>query len=355
MSLSIKQNYNYNHPNTLVINLINGGGGGGLKRKSSDNINIIFDLMTKILPAEIKNSILIYSDILGINTMSSVNKIWNSFINKNNYLWNTCSLQLNLQNSNKGEIIDFTLLTIELTVKKFPNEIINRSFNNELSTLTNQLGFNNLNELQKISKARDVIVVWKILQEKLEDNVINPINLNLNEINSAKELLEKAEGFQEWFIENLTNLMLLDEIDFSNNQLTILPEELFLLTNLRFLDLSDNELSTISNNIQSLHNLRFLNLKNNFINSLPEGIWELKNLQELNLSGNELTQINSKIIGLSKLEELNISNNYLINLPKEMWDLPHLCDINFSGNNIKELPQKQVRIISTRRLFGFYF
>ncbi len=61
--------------------------------------------------------------------------------------------------------------------------------------------------------------------------------------------------------------------------------------NIEELNFKNNELYTMPNNICYLVNLKKIDFKNNKLTSLPKDIGNLKNLKSLNLSGNELTEL----------------------------------------------------------------
>jgi Leucine-rich repeat (LRR) protein len=76
------------------------------------------------------------------------------------------------------------------------------------------------------------------------------------------------------------------ELDFSENQLTSLPENIFKnLPKLQRLSLDNNQLTSLPENIfNNLHNLEYLHLEFNKLTSLPKSIYRLHNLRELYLS-----------------------------------------------------------------------
>jgi hypothetical protein len=82
------------------------------------------------------------------------------------------------------------------------------------------------------------------------------------------------------------------------NKLTVLPDELFNLRNLRSLSLNHNNLSILPKNIKKLTNLHTLDISHNNLTVLPDEIGNLTNLIILNFSNNKLTTIPITIINI---------------------------------------------------------
>ena len=74
------------------------------------------------------------------------------------------------------------------------------------------------------------------------------------------------------------------------------------------LDLSDNNLSVIPDKVFLLPNLQKLDLKNNNIVEIPQEVEKLTKLKKLDVSNNKITTLNKAIATLN-LSILNCSNN----------------------------------------------
>ncbi|KAL4451158.1 hypothetical protein ABPG74_021480 [Tetrahymena malaccensis] len=86
------------------------------------------------------------------------------------------------------------------------------------------------------------------------------------------------------------------KLDLSFKQITILPSDIYSLSQLEVLDLSNNKLNALDPKISQLSTLKVLNIANNNIISLPNSLLQMKNLQFLNCSGNPLSNQFDKLL-----------------------------------------------------------
>jgi len=129
------------------------------------------------------------------------------------------------------------------------------------------------------------------------------------------------------------------ELDFIFKGLTILPNAIKNLTNLKNLTLRYNQLTEIPDWIESLYVLESLNLNVNNINKLPKTIGHLSRLKELLLWKNELQDLPNSICSLQSLKYLNLRLNQLKLLPKDLGNLINLIDMNLHDNKLTEIPE----------------
>ncbi len=112
---------------------------------------------------------------------------------------------------------------------------------------------------------------------------------------------------------------------------TDLPEDMSDLVLLEELTLYSNQLTKLPTNIGNLNKLTKLHLQQNNLESLPTTIGNLTNLIELKLEGNKLTSLPTTIGGLTSLEKLYLSqsssNNKITSLPDEIGDLSNLKEL----------------------------
>lgn len=95
-------------------------------------------------------------------------------------------------------------------------------------------------------------------------------------------------------------------LDFSNANISTIPDEIACLQNITSLILGDNPIQDVPEVICMLNELQYLSLENTDITTLPECIYNLPNLDLLNLCGVELSQDTSNI---NLEEEQNTSSN----------------------------------------------
>ena len=147
--------------------------------------------------------------------------------------------------------------------------------------------------------------------------------------------------YKDWrLLHCVPGVCALTVLSLSGNRLSVLPQEIGALGNLRELWLSINGLSSVPPAIGSLTNLRKLDLDNNKFRTLPPQIGALVNLRELWLSNNKLSALPPEIGDLGKLRELWLSNNKLSTLPPGIGALGNLRWLDLSDNKLSTLPSK---------------
>ena len=114
-------------------------------------------------------------------------------------------------------------------------------------------------------------------------------------------LLEEFPQNQRW--------QTIKKLELSDINLSILPETIGLLTNLKTLSIEACGLTEVPESIGNLTNLRELNLKENELTSMPDSIGNLTNLEELRLNGNQLVTLPDSIANIPKLKVLNLRDN----------------------------------------------
>ncbi|CAG9138603.1 unnamed protein product [Plutella xylostella] len=139
-------------------------------------------------------------------------------------------------------------------------------------------------------------------------------------------------------------LYAITRIDVSNNELRILPPELFVLKSLRHLNAAQNKLErlpTLSEPFEEdieASKTRRMKKPNK---KLRPAVYSAPVLQDLYLQDNRLEEIPPELFSLPNLVTLDISNNKLRTLPYEMWTAPRLKDLNAALNHLKDLPHKE--------------
>jgi hypothetical protein len=98
------------------------------------------------------------------------------------------------------------------------------------------------------------------------------------------------------------------------------------------MDLSDNALTLLPESIGSLKNLKYLMLSDNAFTLLPEPIGLLQNLKILNVRNNVITQLPGFIVNLNNLETIHLQNTSIKELPEEIMRCKSLTTIYLTMN-----------------------
>lgn len=128
-------------------------------------------------------------------------------------------------------------------------------------------------------------------------------------------------------------------LNLNGRELTSVPAEVTLLTNLTSLSLNNNQLTSLPSEIGRLTNLTRLSLSNNQLTNLPLEIARLTKLTSLSLSNNQLTSLPSEIARLIKLTGLFLNDNRLTSVPAEMTLLTNLTYLDLRNNQLPISPE----------------
>ncbi len=126
--------------------------------------------------------------------------------------------------------------------------------------------------------------------------------------------------------DSIGNLINLEELRLSHNQLESLPYSIGNLINLQRLDLYNNKLSSLPDSIGNLINLQKLYLEHNKLESLPTSILKIKQALVINHTGYQINNLNmeAEILIFSELKKK------MENLPMSLTEIwikkgnPHL-------------------------------
>ncbi len=162
--------------------------------------------------------------------------------------------------------------------------------------------------------------------------------LNLSNLNLSQLSQEDLNSFFTRLIEIVPDL---ETLDLSRNQLTVLPESLGNLGNLRKLNVSHNRLAVLPESLGNLGNLRELKVFRNRLRDLPESLSNLNNLKVFDASNNQLEYLSESLGNLNNLEVFRISNNRLEDLPEFFDRLGSLILISIENN-----PWQQVSLVN---------
>jgi Leucine-rich repeat (LRR) protein len=166
---------------------------------------------------------------------------------------------------------------------------------------------------------------------------LNLSSKNLTDTTVPEELCSwqvVSEGEKWW------ELMELSKLDISHNSISHLPPSLFhSLSELKVLQATNAGLLQLPDSIGALSStLSKLVIGDNQISVLPSSLTLLTTLQELRADGNALTHLLPTINALAKMETLSVSRNKLTSLPDSLSGCTALCVLSCSSNSISCLP-----------------
>lgn len=136
--------------------------------------------------------------------------------------------------------------------------------------------------------------------------------------------------------DDITTLQNLKILDLANNQLRALPEEVHRLTSLEELLLDNNQINSLPKAFHKLDDLTVLSLINNDLEGFPKQVCEIKSLRALDLSDNLIKQIPPEIKSLKKLEVLAIVNCGIKELPEELYKFKSLKKLHIDSKALNE-------------------
>jgi Leucine-rich repeat (LRR) protein len=149
-----------------------------------------------------------------------------------------------------------------------------------------------------------------------------------------KSTLVQYEDVSFAFFVNLVDL------DCSNNFLTVLPHDIFVLTKLKKLDAHANQLRHLPVGFVGLISLRECKLSENQLMDVPSGIEKLTSLEKLSLDQNEIWEF-SPDFGLfeTSFKILDLANNRIGRKLGSMPALLHIKGLRLDGNGIDKFPK----------------
>lgn len=131
-------------------------------------------------------------------------------------------------------------------------------------------------------------------------------------------------------------------LDLSNKKLKRIPDNVTTLINLKNINLSDNFLTEVPKEMWLLKDLEVLDLSYNLIKTIPEGIGVLKKLRRLHIFVCYLTELPYDIVGLDSLTDLDLRHNELESIPEYLNELKNLQVLRLNGNNLRNKETKKI-------------
>ncbi|KAJ8705805.1 hypothetical protein PYW08_012851 [Mythimna loreyi] len=129
----------------------------------------------------------------------------------------------------------------------------------------------------------------------------------------------------------------LTRLDISNNELRLLPPELFTMLSLRYLNAAQNKLERLPTSEDPFEDELDGKRRKRKPKVRPE-LYTAPVLQELYLQDNRLEELPPLLFRLPGLSLLDVSNNKLRALPAALWAAPALRDLNVALNHLRDLP-----------------
>lgn len=156
---------------------------------------------------------------------------------------------------------------------------------------------------------------------------------NIKYLNLADNQIHEIKGHY------FRNLMGIEKVDISYNQITSIPSEKIVCPKCKSLSIKGNKLQKFPSVLSDTNTLEKLDLSENQITSIEDDAFDgLENLIELDLSFNLLQYLPTSIGKLKKLKRLNLSGNDISSLPKEFENLTSLESLDFNNNPIGRAP-----------------
>ncbi len=159
-------------------------------------------------------------------------------------------------------------------------------------------------------------------------------------------------------LESLSNLYKLENLDYSNNQIKVVPGWIFASDSLVYVNGNNNNTTLVSASDQDSV-LEELYLEGNNLTALPD-LWCLKKIQVLSIANNNFVEFPETVLSMTTLKSfsiakndiekvpdmsklvalktLDMSNNSIIAFPDGIYNMPSLKQLNLSGNRITSVP-----------------
>ena len=185
----------------------------------------------------------------------------------------------------------------------------------------------------------------------LNQNQLRELPPGVFQLRSVSMQRNGLQNIPDKIISALKTYPLLEKIDFSNNQISIFPPEIFEINSLKNVYLFGNKLSELEINSENVVLLSLGLNEFHVLPKLPKSIQvldfdnnklkvfsaELPNLLKLSLNYNKLRSF-GETIAYPALVSLSLSNNKITTLPRKMDRIfPKLKNLDISYNQIKDL------------------
>ncbi len=143
----------------------------------------------------------------------------------------------------------------------------------------------------------------------------------------------------------IKQLKRLETLDLSLNTISVLPEEVLDLSNLKYLRLYNNRtFYKLPTAIGQLTNLEVLDFAGTQVSTIPKSIGQCQNLIHLTGNACAVKAIPKELASCSKLKLINLGANQIASLPAELSQLSELEILSLGSNAIKQIPKEYERL-----------
>lgn len=177
-----------------------------------------------------------------------------------------------------------------------------------------------LKELQVLNLSQNQI---KVIPEEMPSQLPNLITLRI-----AANLIDTLPTcLHDW---KMMRQLQLGSV-YGGNRLVQLPDTLSEMISLQELDVSYNQLTRLPTDLE-IPSLLSLNVSHNQLDFVPKSIARCHQLKSLNISKNHLTSLPADLVNLRNLELFDISENLLCILPAEILERMQDATLLITGN-----------------------
>ena len=147
---------------------------------------------------------------------------------------------------------------------------------------------------------------------------------------------------------NLFRMKSLETLNAFRNKINTIDQRISENTVLKSVELSCNKLTELPDEMANLKALEILSLSDNQLTSVPK---LSESIKRLDISWNQINEISSTILGLKNLETLNLARNPIKEIPVFITGLKNLKVLNIRETEITEIPEFLANIEGFKRIF----
>jgi Leucine-rich repeat (LRR) protein len=299
------------------------------------------------LPQEKQVHLLTFLEPHDLAKLGLTNKYWNNLVSDDD-VWRALAKRIHCPINEDAPVRHQVLRFIE----EFKEELRKLDPPADIVAILDlkSLTIDQIHHLQTWRKARDTIVVWSELEDRVGlggvpngPDLENPLGYYAifnEQFPTAQDAINTASGFGNFFVANKPILDQLTYLDLSKSKLSSIPGEIFDLAGLRELNISKCHLTELPDEMRNLTQLTKLYISENKLSSLPDWLGNFRQLDTLHANHNQLTSLPRWIGNLSLLEVLSLKNNRIELLPSEISSLARLRTLDLNSNKLKSLPDE---------------